>query len=315
SRVENTSDGYLGTVRFVGKTDFALGMWVGLELDEQRGKNNGQVNSQRYFKCKTGHGLFVQKSAFQGGCPKFVAVGSTPGAPPRNPVDPKDQGPPGCRETPWRTGAVPSSSICSEPGPGAAACGKGVLLEEDLLRIGAQNVCGENILGAEETEEENALVSAVATSAVAGVPFSRGRNQPPDSRYEFGKEKSNRPLAVGAAGERPPAQDFGGMGTEPSGDGGGQREGQESLDSHALRHITNFGAEGGGGGGRDVHMSDAAEMETSEIFGEPPPTCPVAMGENEAEATSKGRKGYKEALGILATADEQEVVGAGKLAQ
>ena len=39
---------HVGTVRFVGRTSFAEGVWVGLELDYAGGKNNGSVDGIRY---------------------------------------------------------------------------------------------------------------------------------------------------------------------------------------------------------------------------------------------------------------------------
>ena len=41
-----------GFVRFVGPTEFAPGIWVGVELEEPRGKNNGTVDGKKYFNCK-----------------------------------------------------------------------------------------------------------------------------------------------------------------------------------------------------------------------------------------------------------------------
>lgn len=51
-----------GTVKFVGMTQFAAGIWVGLELESQTGKNNGTVQDIKYFECKEGHGVFVRPS-------------------------------------------------------------------------------------------------------------------------------------------------------------------------------------------------------------------------------------------------------------
>ena len=51
-----------GTVRFVGETDFAEGVWIGLELERPVGRNDGSVQGVRYFSCQQDHGLFCPPS-------------------------------------------------------------------------------------------------------------------------------------------------------------------------------------------------------------------------------------------------------------
>ncbi|KAJ7422247.1 dynactin subunit 1-like isoform X3 [Pitangus sulphuratus] len=62
SRVEVIGKGHRGTVAYVGATLFATGKWVGVILDEPRGKNDGTVQGRKYFTCEENHGIFVRQS-------------------------------------------------------------------------------------------------------------------------------------------------------------------------------------------------------------------------------------------------------------
>ena len=38
------------------------GKWIGVILDEEKGKNNGTVQGKTYFTCDSNHGIFVRQS-------------------------------------------------------------------------------------------------------------------------------------------------------------------------------------------------------------------------------------------------------------
>ncbi|XP_075161094.1 dctn1-related [Haematobia irritans] len=49
-----------GRIAYIGVTNFAPGRWIGVVLNEERGKNDGQVKGTTYFKCPKNHGIFVR---------------------------------------------------------------------------------------------------------------------------------------------------------------------------------------------------------------------------------------------------------------
>ncbi|ORX48475.1 hypothetical protein DM01DRAFT_255950 [Hesseltinella vesiculosa] len=55
----------IGTIRFIGTTSFQTGRWIGIELDEPKGKNAGVVQGKRYFECRAQHGVFVRPTQVQ----------------------------------------------------------------------------------------------------------------------------------------------------------------------------------------------------------------------------------------------------------
>ncbi|PWY89512.1 dynactin [Aspergillus sclerotioniger CBS 115572] len=106
--VVTLTDGRQATVRFVGTTHFAVGEWIGIELDEPTGKNDGAVQGERYFDCKPGFGMFVRPTA-------IAAVVEQP-ARPTKPAAPKGNAnnPPANRSR-AQSGVITGSSGLKRP--------------------------------------------------------------------------------------------------------------------------------------------------------------------------------------------------------
>ncbi len=47
-----------GVLCYCGSTEFAPGVWAGIELDEAAGKNDGTVAGISYFKCSPKYGQY-----------------------------------------------------------------------------------------------------------------------------------------------------------------------------------------------------------------------------------------------------------------
>jgi dynactin 1 len=63
--IVTTVQGLKGVVRFRGTTSFHPGKWVGIELHEKNGKNDGTVQGVKYFTCQMGYGIFVKPAAIK----------------------------------------------------------------------------------------------------------------------------------------------------------------------------------------------------------------------------------------------------------
>lgn len=61
-QVIEDKEGRLGTIRYIGSIHVAEGEFIGVELETEDGKNDGEVKGERYFECAPNHGLFMRPS-------------------------------------------------------------------------------------------------------------------------------------------------------------------------------------------------------------------------------------------------------------
>jgi tubulin-folding cofactor B len=55
-----------GTVKYIGETEFKPDLlWIGIELDEPFGKNNGSVGGKAYFSCSDKYGVFARPDTIE----------------------------------------------------------------------------------------------------------------------------------------------------------------------------------------------------------------------------------------------------------
>lgn len=100
-------NGAIGTILWIGIDPvFASGDWLGVELDEGGGKNDGSILGERYFECQLGYGMFVR--------PANVKIIDRPAPPlPKAPTHAKKTSRPSSVIAPVarRTSSVPDNGI------------------------------------------------------------------------------------------------------------------------------------------------------------------------------------------------------------
>ena len=119
-----------GTIGFIGQTQFARGVWVGVILDTAEGKNNGTVGGIQYFECAPNHGLFTRPQ-------KLARIEAKP-----SPVQQRVNIPPAQQTVPPQTSrgsSLEGSSRASSSHPTDAAQLKAL---RDKLKIGDQVLVG-----------------------------------------------------------------------------------------------------------------------------------------------------------------------------
>jgi CAP-Gly domain-containing linker protein 3/4 len=54
---------FTGVIKYIGKVEFAEGIWLGLDMRGPKGNHDGSVDGRRYFHCKKNYGVFVRPGA------------------------------------------------------------------------------------------------------------------------------------------------------------------------------------------------------------------------------------------------------------
>jgi dynactin 1 len=124
-------DGALGIVRYIGQPLFAPGDWIGVELEDGGGKNDGSVRGERYFECEMGRGMFVRPAA--------ITIIDQPAPPPPKPAPTRRQpgrqssvsGPSGSR----RTSSVPDATAVKRRSQNAMSPTPGNRQPSSMLRV------------------------------------------------------------------------------------------------------------------------------------------------------------------------------------
>ncbi|KAI1962857.1 hypothetical protein LOZ58_002481 [Ophidiomyces ophidiicola] len=87
-QIVSLPDNRRAIIRFIGKTHFAPEEWIGIELEEPTGKNDGAIQGERYFDCEQNYGMFIRPKAVAAILEQPKEEDSKPGpTPAQRPVD------------------------------------------------------------------------------------------------------------------------------------------------------------------------------------------------------------------------------------
>ncbi|XP_016418167.1 dynactin subunit 1a isoform X3 [Sinocyclocheilus rhinocerous] len=135
SLVEVIGKGQRGTVAYIGATLFASGKWVGVILDEPKGKNDGTVQGKRYFTCEENHGIFVRQSQIQ-----LMDEGGSSATSPETPDSEVQETPKAVKQPPMRR-----STKAGRPSVRGSGLSESVLAENEST-ASSQNALGAPVI-------------------------------------------------------------------------------------------------------------------------------------------------------------------------
>lgn len=147
-----TQDGREGTVRYIGPLHVAPGEWLGLELADHAGKNDGSVQGQRYFQCAPGFGIFVRRES----AVKIL-----------NPTAP----------VPKANGAPTSNGAATKPRPSSGMTADVARKRQSLMSTGSATVAGSRLSLRVWNPVAASWVMSHANFVLPSLPRSRRQNQ------------------------------------------------------------------------------------------------------------------------------------------
>ncbi|TPX58768.1 hypothetical protein SpCBS45565_g07912 [Spizellomyces sp. 'palustris'] len=174
-------NGVNGKVHYAGTTSFATGLWVGIELEAPKGKNDGSVQGTRYFTCEMGYGVFVRPSQVRrpDGTPKMVGTptSSTPSVRSRpTSAPPSRSSTPIARNISQRTSSRPSPSPSTVSRPTSAPLGAARTGSARNSTAGPTRVLSPTS-GPPSPKLRNSAISPVPRGASPPHPLSRGSSR------------------------------------------------------------------------------------------------------------------------------------------
>lgn len=159
-----------GLVKYVGPIHVAEGAWLGIDLGEPMGKNDGSVRGERYFDCPPQHGLFVKET-------DILQIISQPAPKPAAAPKPKNPAP--------AAKPRPSSVVASRPAtsrassvtspPAAAAAGAASKAPGHAKRLSVAPVAPRTPLRAPTRKPSVANASTAAPSPPPTRPTTTSR--------------------------------------------------------------------------------------------------------------------------------------------
>lgn len=191
------NDGRKAVIRFLGATGFAPGEWVGVELDDATGKNDGSVKGERYFDCAPNHGMFLRAQ----GVGRIVSRPNSTrptslGLPPPRPPQSLDASKPAASSAlPSPTKSPTKLAHTATPPPSAASrTATPPTARRPLSTVTAKPRTTSNLTGPPSTASRRS--STVPSATPAHTPrTTSGTTAPPSSRLTARTASARQPLA------------------------------------------------------------------------------------------------------------------------